>query len=445
MLLADRSPALYFEQEARSLLTRLRRVQPLALQETMLPAAAITPAAHVAIERVLVSGRAELAERVRAYMAWLHGPGRDATPAVMQRRFTLMRLRFNEVLSQFDLFADVLTQRSERDTGVFLSGLDVLATDAMTVPGVRLAAPEVVCYLDRGPGAAIRRARTRIPGGGESPVAIVRVPRERMVGFGIGASVLHEAGHQAAALLGLVDSIRQLLARLERRSKALDAAAWRLWGRWLGEIVSDLWAVAKLGISGSLGLMAVISLPAFFVFRHNVDDPHPTPFLRLKLSCAIGDALYPHAQWAALARMWDRLYPRRALPAGRRMELAALEATMPALVPELIGHRPQSLGGRALYEVLGGAERSPARLAALFSDWRREPALMRSAPPSLTFAVLGQARARSQLTPESESRIFRSLLTHWALRRAVSLAERAAAGPATQLVGGKRKEYAYVT
>jgi hypothetical protein len=442
---ADPSPAWLLEQEARALLTRLRRVPPLALQETMLPAAAITPAAHVAIERQLVSGRAELAARVRDYVRWLRGPGADRPPALMQRRYTLVRLRFNEVLSQFDLFADILTQRSERETGVFLAGLDVLAAEALTIPGVRFTAPEVICYLDRGPGAAIRRARTRLPGGGESPVAIVRVPRERMVGFGLGASLLHEVGHQCAALLGLVESIRRVLVGVERGSGPREAAAWRLWGRWLGEIVSDLWAVGKLGISGSLGLMAVISLPPFFVFRHNADDAHPTPFLRLKLSCALGDALYPHAQWAELAQMWERLYPRDALPARRRMELAALEATMPALVSQIVQHRPRSLGGRALREVLPLAERSPARLSALFGGWQRNPALMRSAPPSLAFAVLGQARARSQLTPEAEGRIVRGLLMHWALRRAVWLAERAAAGATARIEGSTRREHAHVT
>ena len=57
-----------------------------------------------------------------------------------------------------------------------------MAADALRLSDGYFEAPPVVCYLDRGHGAAIRRARTRLPGGGESPVAIVRVPRERMIG-----------------------------------------------------------------------------------------------------------------------------------------------------------------------------------------------------------------------------------------------------------------------
>ena len=125
---------------------------------------------------------------MRGFLHWLRGPGRLAPPAEQQRRFTVIRLQFNDVLSQFDLFTEVITQRSEHETGVWLSGLDVAAWDALSLPGGYFEPPPVICYLARGPGAAIRRARTRLPGGGRNPVAIIRVPRERMVGHGSGST-----------------------------------------------------------------------------------------------------------------------------------------------------------------------------------------------------------------------------------------------------------------
>ena len=75
----------------------------------------------------------------------------------------------------------------------------------------------MVCYLARGPGAAIRRARTRLPGGGDNPVAIIRMPRERMIGSGIASSLVHEVGHQGAALLDLVPSLRARLGAVRVR------------------------------------------------------------------------------------------------------------------------------------------------------------------------------------------------------------------------------------
>ena len=86
--------------------------------------------------------------------------------------------------------------------------------------------PPVICYLDRGHGAAIRRARTRLPGGGENPVAIIRVPRERMVGSGIASSLVHEVGHQASALLDLVNSLRPVLIGCNSKAGG-EQVAWK--------------------------------------------------------------------------------------------------------------------------------------------------------------------------------------------------------------------------
>ena len=403
-------------QEARALLTRLERVKPFALKEPMLPAANLLPEAQTAIESFLVRGRSELKARIHHFLRWLEGPGAWQTDAeAAHRRFVFLRLRFNVVLNHFDLFNDVITQRSENETGVRLSGLDVVSADALHLPGGYYRAPPVICYLDRGIGAAIRRARTRLPGGGENPVAIIRVPRERMIGSGIASSLIHEVGHQAAALLDLVNSLRPVLRGLQAGA-GHAALAWQLWERWISEIVADLWSVARVGIGSTLGLMGVVGLPRPFVFQLNLDDPHPIPWIRVKLSCALGRALYPHPQWDRLTALWDAYYPLAGLDARRQQIVTLLQEHLPGFVSLLINHRPRALHGRSLVEVLDVAERQPVRLQALFTRWRRLPPQMYRAPPSLVFAVLGQARADGRLSPENESELLGRLLTHWALR-----------------------------
>jgi len=182
------------------MLTRLARVEPFALHETMVPAAAVSIAAQAAIERYLADGRRELRSRIGEYLAWLGGPeAAIATAAHAHRRLAFLRLRFNAVLAHFDLFAIVMTQRSEHGTGVWLSGLDIVARDALVLPGEPYPVPPVVCHLIRGAGAAIRRTRTRLPGGGESPVAVVSVPRERMIGSGIASSLVRRTIADAGA------------------------------------------------------------------------------------------------------------------------------------------------------------------------------------------------------------------------------------------------------
>jgi hypothetical protein len=412
--------------EARSLLTRLARVRSFALTETSVPAAALSPAAQISIERALVKGRREVRADVLEYLRWLEEPaGQGAAPHEIQRRYTFLRLRFNAVLTHLDIYAQVLTQRSEHETGVWLAGLDAVAADALALPGGYYDAPPIICYLDRGFGAAIRRARTRLPGGGVNPVGIVRVPRERMVGTGIGASLIHEVGHQGAALLDLNRSLREEIHRTLH--PAAERPAWTLWERWISEIVADFWAMANLGIGASLGLLSVVSLPSVFVFRSNDGDPHPTPWIRVKLSCAMGRALFPHPQWDQVVELWEALYPPDDLDGEQRRTLAMLEATIPRFVEALVAHRPASLKGRSLREVMPIAERQPAALSALFRAWRRSPARMFHERPTLVFAVLGQARADGQLSPEDESRAMSALLTHWALHTALQVSADCAA------------------
>jgi len=408
------------EQEARALLTRLFRLKSFGVIMPMVSAADVGAAAATAIERYLIFGRRELRRLVENYLLWLRGPAvQHFSAAEAQRRLAFLRLKFNAVLTQFDIFSDVLTQRCEHENGVWLAGLDVAAADALTLPGRYFSPPPLMVYLDRGHGAAIRRARTRLPGGGRNPVALVRIPRERMVGSGIASSLVHEVGHQGAALLGLVSSLQGALQAEQWRRPASERTAWRLWERWISEIVADFWSVARVGVAATQGLMGVVSLPRAFVFRINVDDPHPFPWIRVKVSTAIGEALFPHPQWPRLARLWEDLYPRAGLPAASLEIIRALESTIPQFVRLLLGHRPRSLRGRSLHEVFPLAERQPARLRAKFRSWRRHPRQLIEATPTMFFAVLGQAKEDRLLGPEEESGIVAERLQRWALRRAL--------------------------
>jgi hypothetical protein len=359
---------------------------------------------------------------LRRAPAWI-----DAAAA--QRRFSIIRLRFVAVLTQFDMFNDVMTQRSENETGVWLSGLDVVAADALRLRQATsvFEMPPIICYLDRGVGAAIRRARTRMPGGGDSPAAIIKVPRERMIGSGIASSLVHEVGHQAAALLGLVDSLRPVLHRRHREASA-DAEAWRYWERWISEIVADFWSVSRVGVGSTMGLMAVVSLPRAFVFRITLNDPHPAPWIRVKVSAAIGQALYPQPAWGKLSRLWESYYPRHGLTESQEHVFDMLERTLPELVEILVSHRPAALGGMTVVEALDIDELQPARLTALLARWRAVPWEMYRARPIVVFAAIGQGRADGTITPEEEGVVLPKMLNHWALTSTLE----AAAGCATK-------------
>jgi hypothetical protein len=234
-----------------------------------------------------------------------------------------------------------------------------------------------------------------------------------MVGSGIASSLVHEVGHQAAALLHLVTSLRPVLQGLQRGT---ERTAWQLWERWIAEIVADFWSVARVGVASTLGLMGVVSLPRAFVFRGDLEDPHPIPWIRVMLSSAIGQALYPHPQWQRLAQLWASYYPLAGLHQAQRQLLTMLQVSIPGFVALLVHHRPPALHGRSLLEALDVRQRQPARLAGLYQAWGDAPWQMYRALPCLVFAVLGQARADGKLSPEMESILLTKLLTYWALR-----------------------------
>lgn len=402
-------------EEACALLTRLASVKPFVLHETMVPAAMPTSSTLKAVERCLMHGKKQLADQVHQYLRWLGNPGAQAMPVEMQRRLVSLRLRFNDVLSQFDIFADAITQRSEHETGAWLAGLDRFAIDALLLRGNSFKAPPVLCYLDRGHGAAIRRAKTRLPGGEENPVAVVRIPRERMVGSGIASSLVHEVGHQGSAILNLVHSLRPILQGLQEGT-VNTRIAWHCWERWISEIVADFWAVAKIGVGAALGLMSIMSLPRFFVFRMNLEDPHPFPWIRVKLCLAMGQALYPHPQWQRLAHRWESFYPINVAQNGIKQVLATLERSIPAFVKILIHHRPKLLRGASLAEAMFVEERQPQRLMDAYRIWRINPSYKYTVSPSFAFAVIGQAKADGKINAHEESRVISNLLVHYALQ-----------------------------
>lgn len=403
--------------ETLALLNRLGTVKSFSLNTPMVLAASVSAPAQQAIHEHLARIAFDLRRRLQAFIGWVGSPAsKGVTAAQAQARYAVLKLRFNDLLDQLDIFADVLLQRGEHGTGTWMAGLDVLAEDALDLPGGYYDPPPLVCFLERGHGAAIRRARTRLPGGDENPVGVIQIPRERLVGSGIASSLIHEVGHQGSELLELTKSVRAEIDAIVARGE--NPVAWLLYHRWLNEILSDFWAMAHLGITATNGLISVVSLPTYFVFRIATDAPHPFPWIRVKISIAIGRILFPHPQWDRLERQWEALYPTRNLPPQKQQLIAQLEAILPAFAALLVNHRSAALRGNALGRLFPVAERQPQRLQALYGQWRTAPHLVEQCAPTLVFAVVGQARADDKITVEGEFALLTRLLNRWALERA---------------------------
>jgi hypothetical protein len=226
---------------------------------------------------------------------------------------------------------------------------------------------------------------------------------------------VHEVGHQGAALLGLVESLRTAIRQIQSQSDR--PKAWAMYNLWISEIIADVWAMAHLGIGATLGLMSVVSLPRYFMFRMQMDDPHPFPWIRVRLSMSFGKALYPDAQWDAIENLWRTLYPTEKLSAAQKETVAGLEATMPSFIQMVLTHQNQAMGNRPLHQIFPVKGRQPHLLRKYFQEWKKQPSMYHLAAPSLVFAVIGQARADGLISPEKESNLLSKMLNNWALRR----------------------------
>lgn len=408
-------PYEYLINESHSLLSRLGQLKPFSMTMPMVRGASVSGPALKSIIELLETGKKKLYHVLQLFIQKTkaaQAAGQDSQP--LQAEFTISKLRYNSILDQLDIFADVLSQRAEHETGVWLSGLDVLAEDGLAICKDH-EPPAMMVFLERGHGAAIRRARTRLPGGDLNPVAVIQIPRERMVGSGIASSLIHEVGHQGAELLELNKSLRQVLGK--KVTGSANANAWKLYERWISEITADYWAMAHLGIAATLGLMGVVTLPKYFQFRLDLDDPHPAPYARVKLSCAFGKALFPHPQWDRLWNLWTLFYPTEGLAEDKLELLRQLDEEMPAFIELVNNHRPPLLKGKPLHAIFPLADRQPAKLQALFSGWQKDPLLIERAPPTLVFAVMGQAKSDLALQADEESRILTQQLRNWAFNR----------------------------
>jgi hypothetical protein len=162
-----------------------------------------------------------------------------------------------------------------------------------------------------------------------------------------------------------------------------------LWDRWISELVADFWSVAKLGVSSTLGLIQVLSLPRAFVFHLHPTDPHPFAWIRVHASCAMGHALFPHPQWAGVATFWDQLYPLRNSSALGALTRRLRDHTA-IFAEEMAGHRPRALRGQSLREALAVDQRTPGRLLEIYRSNAANPSALAALPPTLGMAALSR-------------------------------------------------------
>jgi hypothetical protein len=262
----------------------------------------------------------------------------------------------------FDTYVDVLTQRHTPELGPMLAGCDVLAWDAMkrNHPALSLVEPPLV-YCDRGFGAAIIREQIPFPDGSPNPMPLIQIPYSRLREKVLLTSILHEAGHQALALLGLVDVLpRVLRAALARRGAPENVRD--LYALWSSEIGPDFWTFCLAGPAAATGVRDLLALPPAHVLRISWTDPHPPPYIRVLLAFELCRQQWGRGPWDELEREWMVLYPLSRLAPATRAMLEAAVKQVPAVSRALLTTRFHALGGNTLTSLFDLNVLEPASL-----------------------------------------------------------------------------------
>ena len=271
-----------------------------------------------------------------------------------------------------------------------------------------------------GPGAAIRRARTRLPGGDLSPAGdhpgppgADGRPRHRLL-----------PGPRGRAPGRCPPRSRRVPAQgpAPQRDRPARERLWRSWERWISEIVADLWSVATprdlldARAARRRQPAPVLRLPPLGR-RPPPDSVRPRP-----AQLRHGRGALPPPAVGEPARHLEVPVPRRHPAAGTPAEFAALEAGIPAFVGALLTHRSPSLAAARSASVPRPASRAPP-VAAAAPSWRSDIGVMARQRPAWSSPSPVRPVPQAASRPETESPSSAPSSEAWALRSTLAATE----------------------
>jgi hypothetical protein len=278
-------------------------------------------------------------------------------------RVIRFRRRYLQLESLADFFGDAVNSRTSPHLAALLRGCDALADMSMRhlLEPLGREVPGVVVYVDKGLGASLLRAGLRLYAGASlSRVAGLKIARQNL--HQRPTALVHETGHQIAAILGWN---AELAALLDRELGRTSAGVARTWAGWASEIAADTYAFAFTGYGSVAALHDVVS-GGPTVFSLVPGDPHPLAYLRVLLATELTERTFgPSGPWNDLARAWVSSYPLAdASPSVR----ALIEESIPLLgrIAELCLLAPmRAFEGRPLVELVDPLRVRPEALAEL--------------------------------------------------------------------------------
>ena len=305
---------------------------------------------EVAADRVVAQAAAVAAEIAAA-----------AAPADLARlRAGILALRDRYDSAEFviDFYGDAINTRVNPRIGGMLRGLDALAVDGMdrVLRPLAIDVPPVITYLDKGRGASVLRAGSRLWDSSLAPVAAIKITRHNVTSP---SSIMHEAGHQISALTGWADELGALLHARLAPSSVLAAETWQAWA---SEVAADVYCFASLGYAPVPALATVVDGRSAKVFAVRFGDPHPFGWIRVLFNVALCRSWYGPGPWDTLGRAWMLRHDLRTAPPDSRAIAEASLKDMATIVDACTRAPMRSLGGQSLASLVDPRRVSPTEL-----------------------------------------------------------------------------------
>jgi len=218
--------------------------------------------------------------------------------------------------------------------------------------------PAALTYLDKGTGASILKAGLRLwDGTAENPVAAIKVTRHNLLRP---SSLIHEAGHQVAHMLGWTDELARGLA-----SCGASPNVTALWPKWASEIAADSFAHVHTGYAAAAALHDVLDGADEAVFQYLPGDPHPISYLRVLLVIEMCRRTFGAGPWDRLGAAWMAKHRLGHSPSDIRPVLEASVRAMSQIVNVILYAPCRAFGDRPITRLIDPMRVSPPALAEL--------------------------------------------------------------------------------
>lgn len=325
-----------------------------------------TPAAptesHIAAANSLVKTlRDRLLVHSRRFAAWTRDASIQVEPTTLAALVASKENSHQLVMAVekvWDFYFELFGQR-QSPFAPWLLSCDRIALDCYQAAYLGLGtarsipAPPPFSYMRTGfsPATYRRGIPLRRLGLARNPFPLIQLPYHRLVNPWTLGAILHEVSHNLQNDLGLAEIIPQRIA--ERLLAAgLGPAVARVWRRWNRETFADLSGLLLGGPAIVGSLMDVIGRSRDSTLTYSPRGPHPTPYLRLLLSCHLLARMGFPETANRYRRAWQRLYPRPSEGNIPEPLLATFEPACRIVVETICFEAYATLGDKALVQVL---------------------------------------------------------------------------------------------